>query len=236
MTTITRKRAELRAFITGFLSDPADDNQSANNMTAEVFRIALAAMDAEPMFYVDVEAAKRVIKGHTRFATTTTQPKNGTSLPLYLYPPVPVVSDEIDMLQSFGNSEQLNSVNLNEPVSETNKLRGTMPDYEGETMTQRECYQAGKKAGNYPVIPDGWVIVPKKLTAENGAKYALSGDFSETVSTHCPECFGDDECDTCDGSGKIEIKAPVSWTTIKAIWAKGVEHFAAAPQQEVNRD
>lgn len=47
------------------------------------------------MFYVDVEAAKRVIKGHTRFATITTEPKKGASLPIYLYPPVPVVPEDI---------------------------------------------------------------------------------------------------------------------------------------------
>ncbi len=73
--------------------------------------------------------------------------------------------------------------------------------------------------GNSPVTPDGWVIVPKKLTAENGAKGVLSGEFSETTFISCPECFGDDDCETCDGSGRIEIKVPVSWTTIKTIWA-----------------
>lgn len=87
--------------------------------------------------------------------------------------------------------------------------------------------------GNSPVIQDGYVLVPKKLTAENGAKSVLSGEFSETKFINCPECFGDDDCETCDGSGRIEITVPVTWTTIKAIWAKGVEHFAAAPQQEV---
>ncbi|NJV49795.1 molecular chaperone DnaJ [Escherichia coli] len=68
-------------------------------------------------------------------------------------------------------------------------------------------------SGNSPVTPDGWVIVPKKLTAENGAKGVLSGEFSETTFISCPECFGDDDCETCDGSGRIEIKVPVSWTT-----------------------
>ncbi|ORT71332.1 hypothetical protein [Citrobacter werkmanii] len=87
------------------------------------------------------------------------------------------------------------------------------------------------QAGNPPVTPDGWVLLPKKLTAENGAKSVLSGEFSETKFINCPECFGDDDCETCDGSGRIEITVPVTWTTIKAIWAKGVEHFAAAPQQ-----
>ncbi|EJK7348399.1 TPA: DUF551 domain-containing protein [Escherichia coli] len=90
-------------------------------------------------------------------------------------------------------------------------------------------------AGNYPVTPDGWVMVPKKLTAENGAKGVLSGEFSETTFISCPECFGDDDCDTCDGSGRIEIKVPVTWTTIKSIWDKGIAHFAAKPPQEVNR-
>lgn len=89
------------------------------------------------------------------------------------------------------------------------------------------------QAGNPPVTPDGLALVPKRLTAENGAKGVLSGEFSETKFINCPECFGDDECETCDGSGRIEIAVPVSWTTIKAIWAKGVEHFAAAPRQEV---
>ncbi|EKH2408964.1 molecular chaperone DnaJ [Escherichia coli] len=87
--------------------------------------------------------------------------------------------------------------------------------------------------GNSPVTPDGWVIVPKKLTAENGAKDVLSGEFSETTFISCPECFGDDDCETCDGSGRIEIKVPVSWTTIKTIWAKGCEYFSiVAPQQD----
>jgi|GEM_PF-2614460 hypothetical protein len=45
--TITKEQ-ELRAFITGFLTDPAHDECSGNSMTAKVFRIALAAMDAEP--------------------------------------------------------------------------------------------------------------------------------------------------------------------------------------------
>ena len=98
-------------------------------------------------------------------------------------------------------------------------------------MLQAEPVTTANKLGNSPVIPDGYVMVPMRLTAENGAKGALSGEFSETKFVNCPECFGDDECETCDGSGRIEIKVPVSWTTIKEIWIKSVEHFAAAPQE-----
>lgn len=81
------------------------------------------------------------------------------------------------------------------------------------------------------VAPPGYVMVPMRLTYENGAKGALSGEFSETKFVNCPECFSDDECETCDGSGRIEITVPVTWTTIKAIWVKGVEHFATTAQE-----
>ncbi|EDE2462319.1 hypothetical protein GBF48_20665 [Salmonella enterica subsp. enterica] len=83
-------------------------------------------------------------------------------------------------------------------------------------------------SGNSPVIPGCWVMVPKKLTAENGAKSLLSGEFLETTFISCPECFSDEECESCDGSGRIKIEVPVSWTTIKAIWNKGVEHFRSS--------
>ncbi|EHF8261078.1 DUF551 domain-containing protein [Enterobacter kobei] len=53
-----------------------------------------------------------------------------------------------------------------------------MPDYPGYTMTQRECFQAGKKAGlaeagNSPVIPDGWVACSERMP-EDGEKVLTS--------------------------------------------------------------
>lgn len=108
----------------------------------------------------------------------------------------------------------------------TNYYSGLWADVPGKLRAA-----AMLQAGNSPVILDGYVMVPMRLTAENGAKGALSGEFSETKFVNCPECFGDDECETCDGSGRIEITVPVTWTTIKAIWVKGVEHFAATAQE-----
>lgn len=62
-----------------------------------------------------------------------------------------------------------------------------MPDYQGYTMTQRECFQAGKEAGlaeagSSPVIPDGWVACsermpePKRWLALYGARVFTHGD------------------------------------------------------------
>ncbi|MDT7360433.1 hypothetical protein RQM69_10705 [Citrobacter freundii] len=138
------------------------------------------------------------------------------------FPPAPVVPEEItsasapEVFEIAAEAERLG-------------LRGTYASY---AVGWNACRAAMLQAGNSPVTPDGLALVPKRLTAENGAKGVLSGEFSETKFINCPECFGDDECETCDGSGRIEITVPVSWTNIKAIWAKGVEHFEAAPRQE----
>ncbi|EMJ5234666.1 hypothetical protein RFF51_002108 [Klebsiella pneumoniae] len=104
------------------------------------------------------------------------------------------------------------------------------PEERADFQTRIEEFKA-LIAQPAPVVPDGYVMVPMRLTAENGTKGALSGEFSETKFVNCPECFGDDECETCDGSGRIEITVPVTWTTIKEIWAKGVEHFSATARE-----
>jgi DnaJ-class molecular chaperone len=78
------------------------------------------------------------------------------------------------------------------------------------------------------------IMMPTSLTAENGAKGLLSGEFSETVIIQCEECEGhgilegqgsDDVCSECDGAGDYALKVPIAWTTIKDIYAKVVEHF-----------
>jgi hypothetical protein len=66
-------------------------------------------------------------------------------------------------------------------------------------------------------VPDGYILVPRELTAENGAKSALIGEFNEE--------FG---CLDEDGVEQI-ANVPVTWTTIKAIHKKMVAHFEADP-------
>ena len=59
-----------------------------------------------------------------------------------------------------------------------------------------------------------WILVPRKLTFENGAKYALIGEFYETVE---------------DAEGNSHYFA-VSWTTIKEIHNAVVKHFETQTQ------
>ncbi len=72
------------------------------------------------------------------------------------------------------------------------------------------------------------VVMPRALTAENGAKGLLSGEFYEEIEMTCPECADDcedDDCHICDGKSTYLQKVPVEWTTIKAIYAMAVKHF-----------
>lgn len=57
------------------------------------------------------------------------------------------------------------------------------------------------------------IVMPRKLTAENGAKALLSGEFVETF-----EVF-DEDIDEF-----VTQSVPVSWTTIKKIYDRIVEH------------
>lgn len=80
-------------------------------------------------------------------------------------------------------------------------------------------------------VPEGYVLMPRRLTAENGAKAALSGEFSEHFSTDCPVCDTDEpdtECDICAGSGRLVTPVPVEWDTIKRIYDKAVEELASS--------
>jgi DnaJ-class molecular chaperone len=70
--------------------------------------------------------------------------------------------------------------------------------------------------------------MPTELTAANGAKAALMGEFSESYRVMCDCCMGtggDDEgdCETCEGEGDLTHQVTIKWDTIKDIYRKAVE-------------
>lgn len=74
------------------------------------------------------------------------------------------------------------------------------------------------------------VIMPKELTAQNGAKMHMMGEFNEEITLKCPECWdlnedADNECEICAGTGEYVQSVPVSWTTIKEIYAMAVKRL-----------
>jgi hypothetical protein len=77
------------------------------------------------------------------------------------------------------------------------------------------------------------VKMPRRLTAENGAKALLLGEFYEAVEAECPDCAARQfsaGCETCGGTGYIGQRVPVSWETIKKIYATAVDHLARPPE------
>ncbi|SLK12901.1 hypothetical protein SAMN03159434_109188 [Enterobacter sp. NFR05] len=77
-------------------------------------------------------------------------------------------------------------------------------------------------APSIPAVPDGYVLMPMKLTAENGAKYALSGEFHVLHRVTCHECGGEG-CSDCDDDGWLEEKIMIGWDDIKDIYRAAVQ-------------
>lgn len=90
MTTITRERAEIKSFITGFLSDSAHDSQSSTSLLVNVFRIALASLEAEPVgeFYECKPGD---------WYQRSVGDKTPKWVPLYAVPPAPVVPEVMNL-------------------------------------------------------------------------------------------------------------------------------------------
>ncbi|HFO2165177.1 TPA: hypothetical protein ACHJD0_003738 [Escherichia coli] len=197
----------------------------------------MASLEADPVKRVNSDQMRRVcLEANRHLDKYDAMAKEVNKLLGRIAPPAPVVPEEISTTHTMlpAMSDQLMAFGY---VKGWNACRAAMlhagnfrKNANSSTNNFREIAETST---NSPVTPDGWVMVPKRLTAENGAKGVLSGEFSETTFISCLECFGDDDCDTCDGSGRIEIKVPVTWSTIKSIWDKGIEYFAAKPSQEV---
>lgn len=236
MTTITNKKQYPSE---QYLNELITNIEFAARAPVEVVRAMAAELQkrreadsAEPVAYIFKHPAGKLFWS----LTDESNKEQPDVISVYAAPPVPVVPAALPE----NDDEDGHDIDYLEPsevyslgrTAGWNACRAAML-HGAEPVSQ--TYKLNELSGNSPVTPDGWVMVPKRLTAENGAKGALSGEFSETTFISCPECFGDDDCDTCDGSGRIEIKVPVTWTTIKSIWDKGIAHFAAKPPQEVNR-
>ena len=88
----------------------------------------------------------------------------------------------------------------------------------------------GEQPASESVAPEGYCIMPRRLTAENGAKALLIGEFTLEVTMDCPECSEMEEpsegCEICDGEGEYGQKHTISWDQIKFIYSKAVEGLA----------
>ena len=79
-------------------------------------------------------------------------------------------------------------------------------------------------------VPAGYCLMPTRLTAENGAKALLLGEFKLEVTTECPECRELEEplegCEVCDGEGEYGQQYMIPWDQIKFIYSEAVKGLA----------
>lgn len=89
------------------------------------------------------------------------------------------------------------------------------------------------------VVPDGYCIMPRQLTAENGAKALLLGEFKLLVTKECPECCELEDpvegCSICDGEGEYGQKHTIPWDQIKFIYSKAVSGLAVKAESAKTR-
>lgn len=155
-------RAKIKSFITGFLSDPAHDNQSSRSMTAEVFRIALASLEAEPVALRDERSGSGGICKQPCFNGLP----HGT--PLYAAPPAPVsvpgnsaITQHFDTIALEAAREIMFDVNrrhefLGGEVQLLSSIQCRIDDAFRAAMLQGSD-------GNPPMIPDGWVACRDRM-------------------------------------------------------------------------
>ncbi len=112
---------------------------------------------------------------------------------------------------------------------------------EMERHAKRVIRAAAKLLAQQPVSdPDGLgrVLMPRALTAENGAKTALSGEFFVTNGVQCAACGNPDfsldlgECAGCQHSESEPNLLVVPWTTIKRIYTAAVDLLSAPAPDE----
>ncbi len=102
-----------------------------------------------------------------------------------------------------------------------------------------QTYEIGRQRGLLEAraaygaaMPAGFTLMPKALTAENGAKAALTGEFNIQHEVTCSGCAydeADEDCEVCGGEVQYTEFVTVPWTTIKEIYAAAVV-ACAVPQ------
>ncbi|HCK2113837.1 TPA: DUF551 domain-containing protein [Escherichia coli] len=161
MTTITKERAEIKSFITGFLSDPAHDNQSSDSLLANVFRIALASLEAEPVAYIFKHPAGKLFWA----LTDESNKEQSDVIPVYAAPPVPVVPEEKPM----PNHLKMYAVDAVAAIAE---VRGWNACRAAMLQSQGNC------------IKDGWISCSERMPSEEDVLVYCSDTKEQMVGFH----------------------------------------------------
>ncbi|MGD2448654.1 hypothetical protein ACP8XD_15185 [Escherichia coli] len=139
------------------------DDYQGNILAA--LRIALASLEAEPIGAFHI--AEQQVDGTSDYIKDGEWPIDNGIIEVYAAPPVPVVPAALPE----NDDEDGHDIDYLEPsevyalgrTAGWNACRAAML-HSAEPVSQ--AYKLNALAGNSPVTPDGWVMVPKELTPE----------------------------------------------------------------------
>ncbi|EPS7901098.1 DUF551 domain-containing protein [Escherichia coli] len=195
MTTITRESAEIKSFITGFLSDPAHDNQSSNSLLADAFRIALASLEAEPVAYIFKHPAGKLFWA----LTDESNKEQPDVIPVYAAAPASVVPDNASEPLAYAYKEltpeimrnhlavfERYGIAPNDSSTTIQALRIALDGIErsdamlhgAEPVSQ--TYKLNQLSGNSPATPDGWISCSERMP-EKGQNVLISVNFDSSL-------------------------------------------------------
>lgn len=202
---------QLKSFITGFLSDPAHDSQSSRSMTAEVFRIALASLEAEAVCVIDQSNLDYLKSGSDADVWPASRTEMGDVLLYRTAPPAPVA-----LPSGYSDFEEIWSSSTH-PLTQDDEMKDFAWDIWNACRATMLKSFGNSEQLNSPVIPDGWVACSERMP-----------EGSEEVL--CTKEF--------DGPGdwrkKVGYWLAGKWTVYGASWTP--THWMplpAAPHQEV---
>lgn len=179
----------------------------------------LANREAQPVAFT---SPAQLLKYPNEQKETYGQYSEKFCVPLYTAPPAPAVQKDVEavvgLLESGEWAEHCTKSELGQRLeSAITALIGIAPP---APVVNPEFTGA-------TAVPDGYCIMPLTLTAANGAKGALSGEFKVSRTVRCHECGGEG-CDDCADAGEFEEEITVPWDTIKDIYRAAVEACRAA--------
>lgn len=223
MSTITKERAELKAFITSFLSDPAHDDKTLNSLTAEVFRIALASLEAEAVAFVmaeDLKDSSIISTPAYRDFGEAMERTVGDVVALYAAHPAPVSvpaayekNEDFSAYHEGWNACRAAMLQGAENVESLHAVKAApLLDSSAKGIELQHADFQSKDDGNSSVIPDCSCRTCRPVT------------FSDSRFVVCPECgnkrcpHANDHRNACTGSNEPGQEGSA---------------YPAAPQQEV---
>ncbi|MEQ0205277.1 DUF551 domain-containing protein [Klebsiella sp. CN_Kp104] len=185
---LTRERIELIANFHRAMTLPPSHDE-----IEELARMALSAMDSEPVAYIGERMLEDLTEGYRSCGRVWPYIKDELSgesrIPLYRHAqPAPVVDADDNFYSWFGREWQENYQH-NQYTTAAKQMLGVMAESAWKAgrraaMLQDEPVTTANKLGNSPGIPDTWIPVSERLPEEGGRYWCYVEEQNDLGKSH----------------------------------------------------